>query len=325
MPGVFSSIEEAEGRFGPSALAIGNFDGVHIGHQALLSKTVAFASQNGLIPAVLTFDPHPTAVVAPDRVPLMICSLEERLRLLTAAGAVHILVLPFTEAIARLSPQDFVSKILTNALSTKAVFVGENFRFGHQQAGTANTLRALAVQFGFVSQFVSPVSFRGEIVSSSAIRQYLSSGNVVRAGRLLGRCFSVEGPVVSGHGVGSKQTVPTLNLLPVPGQLVPRGVYVTETIDPAANRRWPSITNTGTRPTFGGDQVTIETFLLGTLDGPSPEGIRVHFRRFLRAERQFPTPEALKTQILKDVARARAYWRRLSKTVLSNERKTGTG
>lgn len=307
------SLEDVRGSFGPCSLAIGNFDGVHIGHQELLSQTFDFASHNGLRGAVLTFHPHPTVVVAPDRTPLTICSLEERLRLLELAGAERILVLPFTEEIARLSPAEFVSRILVDALETKAVFVGDNFRFGHKQAGTPDTLRTLGEQFGFVSHFVKPIAYRGEIVSSSGVRAYLTDGNVSRAGRLLGRCFMIEGAIVAGHGIGSKQTVPTLNLHPAPGQLVPRGVYVTETFEPLTHRRWPSITNAGVRPTFGGDELTIESFLLGPLEGHAPERIQVRFRRFVRAERQFPTPEALKDQIFKDVARAQAYWRRLAK------------
>lgn len=310
---VFHSLEDARRRFGPCALAIGNFDGVHIGHQALLAEMIRSVSGEGLAPAVLTFHPHPTVVVAPARIPALICSLEERIRLLQLAGAARILVLPFTEGVARLSPEQFVSGILVDALETKAVFVGENFRFGHKQAGTSETLRSLGEQFGFRSQLVKPVAYRGEIVSSSGIRAYLASGNVARAGRLLGRCFATEGPVVAGHGVGAKQTVPTLNLRPVPGQLVPRGVYITETLEPTSHRRWPSITNSGVRPTFGGDELTIETFLLGPLEGRPPEHIQVRFRRFVRAERQFPGPEALKAQIFNDVARAQAYWRRLAK------------
>jgi riboflavin kinase / FMN adenylyltransferase len=145
------------------------------------------------------------------------------------------------------------------------------------------------------------------------VREYLAAGNVARAGRLLGRCFAIEGPIVTGHGVGSKQTVPTLNLRPAAGQLLPRGVYVTETLDLRTGRYWPSITNAGVRPTFGGDDLTIETFLLDSLEGRAPEHIEVRFRRFIRPERQFPTPDALKGQIFKDAARAQAYWRRLSK------------
>lgn len=310
---VFRSLEEASGGFGPCALAIGNFDGVHVGHQALIQRAVDFAAQNHAAPAVLTFDPHPTAIVAPERMPQLICSLPQRLTLLSEAGAERILVLPFTAEIARLSPEDFVSRILVDALQTKGVFVGDNFRFGHKQAGTPEVLRILAGQYGFASEFIHPVRLRNEIVSSSAVRQYLAAGNVSRAGRLLGHCFALEGEIVAGQGIGSKQTVPTLNLRPVPNQIVPHGVYITETFDAGSNRRWPSITNAGIRPTFGGEELTIETFLLGPLDEPAPKQIEVRFRRFVRPERRFADPAVLKAQIFKDVARAQAYWRRVSK------------
>jgi riboflavin kinase/FMN adenylyltransferase len=328
---IFSSLEEARGRFGPCALAIGNFDGVHIGHQALLAQATQFVRQNGFVsqdapgqagfvrqndlrPAALTFHPHPATIVAPHRVPPLICTLEQRLRYLQLAGAERILVLPFTAETALLSPKEFVRQILLDVLDTRAVFVGENFHFGHKQAGTPATLEALGKEFGFVSQFVKPVVYRGEVVSSSVIRSCLANGNVTRAARLLNRCFSIEGPVVSGHGVGSKQTVPTLNLHPVAGQILPRGVYITETFDAAGTRHWQSITNVGVRPTFGGEELTVETFLLSPFDGARPEHIEVRFRRFVRQERQFPTPDALKTQIMRDVGRAKAYWRRVSKS-----------
>lgn len=322
---VFRSLEEANGRFGPCALAIGNFDGVHIGHQSLLAEAtgfvrqnspageqIGFVSQDRLFAAALTFQPHPATVVAPHRAPPLICSLEQRLRFLEAAGAERILVLPFTLETALLSPEEFIQQILINGMDTRAVFVGENFRFGHKQAGTPATLQALGEQFGFVSQFVKPVILRGELVSSSLIRGYLAKGDVARAGRLLGRCFSVEGAVVSGQGIGSKQTVPTLNLRPAPEQILPRGVYISQTIESTGARRWQSITNVGVRPTFGGEELTVETFLLSPLDGPRPEQIEVHFHRFVREERQFPSPEALKAQIMKDVGRAQAYWRRVA-------------
>jgi riboflavin kinase/FMN adenylyltransferase len=307
---VFRSLDEARGRFGPCALAIGNFDGVHIGHQALIRRAVTFSAQNNLEPAVLTFDPHPTAIVAPDRVPEMICTFDQRIRLLSDAGAGRIFVLPFTSEVARLSPEEFVSQILIDSLQTKGVFVGDNFRFGYKQAGTTGVLRRLGERYGFTSEFIQPVHYRNQIVSSSSIRHYLDSGNVSRAGRLLGHCFAVEGAVVTGRGIGGKQTVPTLNLLPVPNQITPRGVYITETID-EANRRWPSITNVGVRPTFDSDELTIETYLLAPLHDPAPSRIEVRFRRFVRAERRFPDAAGLKMQILKDVARAQEYWRRL--------------
>lgn len=310
---VFRSLEEARHRFGPCALTIGNFDGVHMGHQLLLAETIGYAKAVNLAPAVLTFHPHPAAIVAPERVPAMICTLEQRLALLSSAGAESILVLPFTAEVARLTPDEFVSQILVDALEAQAVFVGENFRFGYKQAGNPEVLGELGNRYGFVSQFLKPVTFRGEIVSSSLIRRYLAAGNVSRAGRLLGRCFFVEAPIVTGRGVGAKQTVPTLNVRPDPGQLVPRGVYITETVDLLNRQRWPSITNVGIRPTFGGDELTIETFLLSALERETPERIQVNFRRFVRPEQKFANPEALKTQILKDVATAQKYWSRLAK------------
>lgn len=308
---VLRSVKEARAQFEPCALAIGNFDGVHLGHQALLNRTKRQAAERDIAPAVLTFHPHPTVIVAPERTPELISTLEQRLELLSAAGAGQILVLPFTDEVAQLSPREFVWQILCNTLKTRVVVVGENFRFGHKQAGTPETLRVLGREFGFESQFVPPVTWRGEVISSSAVRNYLKSGNVSRAARLLGRCFSIAGAVVTGRGVGSKQTVPTLNLRPPDGQIVPRGVYITETLEHSTKRRWESITNCGFRPTFGGDELTIETFLLTPLEGDPPSHIEVEFRRFVRSEIQFPSPEALKAQILQDVSRAKAYWHRV--------------
>jgi riboflavin kinase/FMN adenylyltransferase len=310
---VYSSLELARGNFGPCALTIGNFDGVHRGHQALLTATCDYARQHRICPAVLTFQPHPAVFVAPERVPELICTFEERLRLLSAAGAERILVLPFNERLARFTPSEFVSQIIVEGLQAKAVFVGENFRFGHRQAGTIGTLTELGRIHDFAAHFLPPVCYRGIVVSSSAIRQNIAAGNVAFAGRLLNRCFSLEADVVKGHGIGARETVPTLNIKPPAGQIIPRGVYVTQTFEPSSGRVWPSITNAGTRPTFDGAELTVETFLLAPLDGPSPEHIQLQFRRFLRPEQHFPDPAALKAQIMRDVARAKTFWRRLSK------------
>jgi riboflavin kinase/FMN adenylyltransferase len=312
---IFRSLEQARGNFAPSALLIGNFDGVHLGHQALLAQARSFAASHALLPSVLTFDPHPTVIVAPNRTPRMICTLDQRLRLLEAAGAEQILVLPFTEQVARLSPHEFVWEILVDVLKIRGVFVGENFRFGHKQAGTPETLRTLGREAGFEARFIEPVSYRGEIVSSSGIREHLKNGRVNRAGRLLGRCFFVEGDVVAGRGVGSKELVPTLNLRPERNQLVPRGIYVTDTIDTARNRRWHSITNVGTSPTFGTNETTIETYLISPFDGLTPESIRVQFRRWVRWETWFPSVGDLRVQILEDVDRAQAYWNHFTRWV----------
>lgn len=295
------------------ALAIGNFDGVHFGHQALLEKVVRYAQQHNLEPAVLTFDPHPTCVVAPDRVPRQICSCEERQRLLRAAGVAHIEVLPFTSAIARLSPEEFVRRIVAGQLGAKAVFVGENFRFGNKKAGDCEALQKLGIEHQYFAHCLKPVVYRGEVVSSTKVRRYIEAGQIVRANRLLGRPFSLSGPVVSGKGIGSKQTVPTLNLRPSPNQVLPPGVYVTGTRELSGSRTWQSITNVGTRPTFSGEDFTVETYLLSAFEPPPPDGIAVDFLHHIRTERQFPTPQELRAQILRDVEVAKKYWRRVER------------
>ena len=229
------------------------------------------------------------------------------------AGAERILVLPFNDRLARFSPEEFVSQILIQGLQAQAIFVGENFRFGHKQAGTTRTLTELGQSHKFKALFLPPVSYRGKVVSSSAIRQNIAAGNVAFAGRLLNRCFSLQGDVVKGHGIGSRETVPTLNIKLPEGQIIPRGVYITQTREPSNGRVWPSITNAGTRPTFDGAELTVETFLLSPLTGAAPQHIQLQFRHFLRPEQQFPDAAALKTQILRDVTRAQAFWRRVSK------------
>lgn len=309
-PPVFRSLDTARDQFGPCALAIGVFDGVHIGHQELIRRAVHFAEQNAIAPAVLTFDPHPTAVVAPDRVPQAITSMDLRLRYLAETGVARIFVLQFTEEIAHLSPHEFVEEFLVRGLQAKAVFVGENFRFGYKQSGTPEVLRDLAREYGFVADFVPPVKFRGQVVSSSQIRRYLQKGSVAQAGRLLGRCFAIEEAVVKGQGIGSRQTVPTLNIHPGPEQLVPQGVYITETYDRVGGHHWRSITNAGFRPTFHGNTLTVETFVMDPFHDERPERVEVQFQHFVRPERQFADAAALKSQIMKDLGRASTYRRR---------------
>jgi riboflavin kinase/FMN adenylyltransferase len=301
---------------GPAAVAIGNFDGVHMGHRHLLRATVQMAGELRVKPAVLTFDPHPAFVVAPERAPQLLTTIEERGALLGEEGIEGILILPFTREIARLSPEEFVSRILRDVLRAGAVVVGDNFRFGHKQAGDARMLTELGNRYGFQTRILHAVSWRGRAVSASAIRERIESGDVARAARLLERPYGLNGEVVRGHGVGSKQTVPTLNLRTSAQVLPARGVYVTRTASRDDGRRWNSITNVGYRPTFGGDTgLSIETFLLDPLSGAAPGHISVGFLRRIREERKFESPEALKAQIMRDVARAQAYFRRVSRWV----------
>jgi riboflavin kinase/FMN adenylyltransferase len=308
-------VEEARG-FDASAVAIGVFDGVHAGHQRLLCATMETARELNGAPTVLTFDPHPACVVAPQRAPRMLYRVEERCELLGALGIRQILVLPFTAELARLSPERFVREVLMGAARAVAVVVGRGFRFGHKQAGSEDTLCELGRGLGFQTRVVEPASIRGRVVSASDIRQSIEGGAVGPAARLLGRFYGLSGEVVRGHGIGSRRTVPTLNL-ETPAEVLPgRGVYITRTTSLEDGRVWTSITNIGIRPTFGGDaESSIETHLLQPLADAAPARIRVEFLRRVRDERKFENAEALKAQILRDAGRARAYFRRVRKWV----------
>lgn len=309
---LYRSLDETPAEFGPSALTIGNFDGVHYGHRRILRRVVDVARANRWKPSVLTFQPHPMRVVAPERAPRLMTTVERRTELMQDEGIEQALILPFTPALAQLSPEQFVEQILVRRLGARAVLVGDNFRFGHRQAGDVELLTQLGKRFGFETEVIPGVTCRGRMVSSSGIRELIATGQVAAAGRLLLKPYGLEGAVVSGRGVGSKQTVPTLNLA-TQSELIPaRGVYVTCTRDLDAARRWNSITNIGSRPTFGAsDELTVETFLLEPLEGDAPRRIRVEFLRRVRDERRFDSPQALRAQILRDVAAAQRYFRRM--------------
>ena len=278
----------------PSALTIGKFDGVHAGHARLLRETIAAAAEQGLEPSVLTFDPHPACVVAPERAPQPLTSLDERCALMRELGIERIFILRFTEEVARLSPEEFVARYVRGEMDARVVVTGENFRFGHKQSGDVRVLAEMGQRFGFETRIIAPVTRRGMLVSTSTIRALLASGAVSRAARLLERPYAISGEVVHGFGIGAKQTVPTLNLRP-PVEVLPlNGVYITRTEDRENSRRWNSITNIGFRPTFGGEDLSVETYLLDPLEGPAPARIRVEFLRRVREERKFDNPELLK-------------------------------
>jgi riboflavin kinase / FMN adenylyltransferase len=315
---IYRSLAETPPHFGPCAITIGNFDGVHGGHRKILRRLTALAREEGWKAAALTFDPHPAKLLAPANAPRLLTTLDERARLMLEQGIDEILILPFTLAVAALTPEDFVREILVDKLGARAVLVGANFHFGKRAAGDAGTLEQLGERYSFESDILAPVVWRKRVISSSEIRRLIAAGDVSTACRMLRRPHMLEGAVVRGEGVGSKQTVPTLNL-DTKAEVVPKnGVYVTRTRERYGHREWPSITNVGFRPTFDGQHRTIETYLLSALDGAAPEEISVEFLRRVRDERKFETPEALKAQILRDVDRAQTYFRRLGEASSAN-------
>lgn len=294
-----------------TVLTIGNFDGVHAGHRHLLKCVLELAREQGLTPAVLTFDPHPTKVVAPDRAPRLLSSIDERVARIHQQGVKDVTVLPFTRELAMLFPHEFVERIVVNRLHARFVLVGSNFHFGHKKSGNVDTLAELGQRIGFETRVIPAVCRRGRAVSSSAIRRLIDAGDVAMAGRLLERPYALSGEVVHGHGIGSKQTVPTLNLNTAAEVIPAKGVYITRTRDLGSGAVWESITNVGNRPTFGGGELSIETFLLTPWNGPAPARISVEFLRRVREERTFESAAALKEQILRDVGRAQAFFRRM--------------
>jgi riboflavin kinase/FMN adenylyltransferase len=316
---IYRSLEEAAPLFAPSALTIGNFDGVHAAHHELMRHVVRLARECGAGPSALTFYPHPAEVLAPERAPLLLSSPAERCSLMERDGIEQVLILPFDERVSSLDPEAFFRQILIDRLGARAVAIGHNFLFGRNQSGDAATMSALGLRFGVRIEIVPAVRRRGLIVSSSEIRRLLAAGDVAKAGRLLERPFALSGHVVGGTGRGRAETVPTLNLelssLTLQRPALPAsGVYITRTSSSPdmtpGGPFWRSVTNVGFRPTFGGRNLTIETFLLDPLIGPPPEHIRVEFLWRIREERAFPSAAALRAQILRDVARAETFFRR---------------
>ncbi len=286
----------------PNVVSIGNFDGVHLAHQQLLRRVVEAARPAGATATVVTFDPHPAAILAPERAPSLLSSPEQKARLIGQLDIDVLVVLPFTPDLARVSPEDFVRNILIKHFRLMSVIVGPNFRFGHRQAGNTDLLMNMAQHNGFRVEVLPMMEVHGERVSSSRVRRMLFEGRVNLAGRLLGRPYSNEGPIVSGLGIGKSQTVPTLNLAPIKELLPRHGVYVTRT--KLGQDSYESVTNIGTKPTFGDHRLTVESHLLklqGPADAPHME---VEYLHRLRDEIKFPSSAALLKQIRVDAARA---------------------
>jgi riboflavin kinase/FMN adenylyltransferase len=300
----------SEGKRG-SVIAIGNFDGIHLGHQRVLAFCIGLAKESGAVATALTFEPPPLKVLRPEAAPLRISTNEQRLEWFGALGMEAAVVLPFTKELSQLAPEEFVEEILVRRLRVRAVVVGDNFRFGHKQAGDVKFLRELGMRDGFDVIVHEPVVVDGEIVSSTAIRKLIVEGKVTRAARMLGRGFALTGEVVAGTGTGRKFTFPTLNLRSEQELLPARGVYITRTViegEPSSHR---SVTNVGMRPTFNGTALTVETHLLDYSGNFSPKRIEVRFWKKLREEKKFGGPEELKAQIARDIERANVFFARL--------------
>ena len=299
----------------PVVATIGNYDGVHLGHQGVIAEVIARARALCGQSLAITFEPHPARVLHPERPHLFLTPLARRLELLAATGIDATLVLPFTDELRRSSARDFATSVLAGTLRVTEIHEGANFRFGHQaEAGVTGPygLQALGRELGFSVIIHPPLSLRGGTVSSSRIRALIAHGNVSQARVLLGRPFSVDSTPASGRGFGTRFAVPTINLAPYPELLPAHGVYVTTLAigsGPAAET-FHAVTNAGIRPTFGAASFTVESHLLDFHPIPLTQQtpLRLTFLRRLRAEHRFASPEALRAQIARDVTRARRFF-----------------
>lgn len=306
---VFRSLSEIPAGYGPAVVTVGNFDGVHAGHREILAAVTAEARTMGARAVAVTFDPHPEQLLRPAQAPLLLTPLAERLRLLAETGVDAVLLLPFDAAFAHLSPREFVERVLVSALAARSMHEGRNFRFGRGAAGGVRELAAMGADLGFAVHVHEPVRVRGMEVSSSAVRALVSAGDVRRARWMLERPFAVLSTPATGRGIGTRLLVPTVNLAPYDGLLPALGVYVTRL--KVNGRAFQSVTNVGNRPTFGEASFAVESHILDfepmNLTENTPIELEFLFR--LRSERQWPSPEALKNQIFKDVARTKRYFR----------------
>lgn len=308
---VFRKIDDVPPGFGPALLSVGNFDGVHRAHARVLKEIVGRARAQGGKAIAVTFEPHAVRILRPDSNLKLLTPTPEKVRLLEATGLDAVLLLPFGRDLSLMTPHQFAEQILKKKLHACEVHEGYNFRFGHKAAGTVEVLKELGRSMGFEVHVYPEMKLRGEPVSSSHIRRLLGEGRIRRARHLLGRPFSILSTPGRGRGYGSKYTVPTINLSRYE-ELIPKdGVYVTRTR--IASECFDSVTNVGNRPTFGGDSFAIESHLLNfhPLELRPESEVEIHFLDRLRDEIKFPSVEALREQIAKDVKKARRYFRLL--------------
>jgi riboflavin kinase/FMN adenylyltransferase len=306
---VLHSPEEWKAHFGASgrtALTVGNFDGLHLGHQKILQSVLERARTTSQRAAVITFDPHPLRLLRPDRAPRMIQTLAQRLGGFERIGLEAALVLRFDRALSLVSPEDFIQRILVDSLHVGTILVGSNFCFGHRGAGDVRLLEEFGKKLGYGVETVPPVEIRGQVVSSTSVRTAIEVGNVDDATVLLGRPFSLTGEIRTGAGRGRTILFPTLNLAPEQELLPKLGVYASQSI--LNGNTYPSVTNVGTRPTFDGKGETVESHLFGFSDHIANGPMELRFHSRLRDEQKFSGPDQLRAQIARDIEAAQKYF-----------------
>lgn len=292
-------------------LALGNFDGLHRGHMKIIDRVRQRAGERRGTPAAMTFDPHPPRVLRPDKAPALLMTRDQKIEALRRSGMQGLAFVRFTRELSLWDPETFVRTVLVEWLHVSEVWVGANFLFGHQRAGTFTVLRSLGSRYGFRAEKIDPVRYKDFVVSSTRVRRLVSEGRVDEAAALLGHHYFLDGTVVRGAGRGRSIGVPTANLATANDLVPPAGVYATlASIDGVVR---PAVTNIGLRPTFGDAEApVIETHVLDTDRDLYDRIVRLLFVQRLRDERQFPDVDALRAQIDADIRSARRLFGRIS-------------
>jgi riboflavin kinase / FMN adenylyltransferase len=290
--------------FAHPVLSLGNFDGVHVGHQRILTRLVEEARARQGTALVLTFHPHPLAVLRPDQPPSLILNLREKLEQFAAFGVQGVILQRFTLSFSRTTPEEFVERYLVQTLRVEKVIIGHNVSFGRNRAGRAGLLERLGQQYKFAVEVVGPVLVDGQEVSSTAVRVFLQNGDMRMVSRLLGHPYAVSGRVEKGYQRGRGLGFPTANLRPRADLFLPNGVYAV--MVEVGHQRVPGVANIGTNPTFAGPRRTIEAHLFDFSADLYGQRLRVAFVERLREERKFPSVQELVRQIQEDANRARS-------------------
>jgi riboflavin kinase/FMN adenylyltransferase len=291
-------------------LALGNFDGMHRGHLKIIERVRRGAEERGSTAVAMTFDPHPSKIVRPDKAPQLLMTHQQKLEALARGGMHGVAIVRFTPELAQWDPETFVRSVLVEWLHVAEVWVGANFLFGHDRSGNFSLLRSLGARYGFRAEKIDPVRYKDFVVSSTRVRRLIAEGRVDEAGALLGHYYALDGTVVQGQKRGRELGFPTANLCPENELVPPAGVYATTAnIDGMA---YPAITNIGTRPTFEtGEESIIETHVLDFTREMYGGKLRLGFVQRLRDEKKFDGVDALKAQIEADRARARDLFDRM--------------
>jgi riboflavin kinase/FMN adenylyltransferase len=290
----------------PNAVTIGNFDGIHLGHQAMLARLTARAASVGAAPAVLTFEPHPREIFTPESAPTRLTSLREKLEILRSLGVAHVHVCRFTKPFAALSPDEFVQRILVQGLNAHYVLVGDDFRFGAKRAGDFALLKQLGQTHGFEAEALHTVEAAGQRASSTAVREALAAGDMAMAAQLLGRPYSISGRVIGGDQLGRKIGYPTANIQLKHNKPPVKGIFAVRVQGLATGANWPGVASLGTRPTVHANgRPTLEVHLFNFNQSIYRQHLRVEFLHKLRDEAKFPDLETLIAQIDLDAQQAR--------------------